>query len=75
VRRWEHQEIPIDPRSWRFDEIQKATLDHVLHFHQEHIQNRPKLISIVGDKNKIDMEALAQHGKLIELTIDDLFAF
>ncbi|MBT4504744.1 MAG: hypothetical protein HOC74_43875, partial [Gemmatimonadetes bacterium] len=75
VRQWEKQEVPIDPRSWRFGEIQKADLDRVLQFHQEHIQNRPKLISIVGDRNKIDMESLARHGKIVELTIDDLFAF
>ena len=75
VRQWEKQELPIDPRSWRFDEIQKADLDRVLQFHAEHIQNRPKLISIVGDRNKIDMESLARHGKIVELTIDDLFAF
>jgi len=64
VRRWERQGVTPDPRSWRFEQIQYADLDRVLEFYKEHIEKRPKLISIVGDRKRIDMEALARHGRI-----------
>ena len=75
VRNWERKSVPIDPRPWRFEQIQNAKLDQVLEFYHEHIAGKPKLISITGDKNKIDMEALGQHGKIIEVGLDEVFAF
>ena len=45
----------------------------MLQFHKYHVQNRPKLISIVGDRNKIDMERLAQAGKVVEIGLEDIF--
>jgi len=75
VRQWERLQVPIDPRPWRFAQLQQADLGRVLQFHKEHVQGRPKLISIVGDKSKIDMEALARHGRIIELGLEDIFAF
>ena len=63
----------IDPRKWRYEQIQNADMDLMLQFHKAHIQNRPKLISIVGDRNKIDMEKLAKVGKVIEVELEDIF--
>jgi hypothetical protein len=48
-------------------------MDLMLQFHKAHIQNRPKLISIVGDRNKIDMEKLAKVSKVIEVELEDIF--
>jgi predicted Zn-dependent peptidase len=75
VRDWEHKEVPIDPRPWRFERIQDADLEQVLEFHRQHIGKRPKMISIIGDKSKMDMEALGQIGEIVELELEDLFAF
>lgn len=75
VHDWEHKQVPVDPRPWRFEQIQQADLDRVLAFHREHIQGRPKLISIIGDRSKIDLDALAQQGELVDLSLEDLFAF
>ncbi len=75
VRDWERKGVPIDPRPWRFEQIQNAQLDQVLEFHNEHIGGKAKLISITGDKTKIDMEALGQYGKIIEVGLEDVFAF
>jgi predicted Zn-dependent peptidase len=75
VRSWERLEVPIDPRRERFVKIQKLGLDDVLKFDQEHLQARPKLISIVGDKNKIDLEKIKKVGPVTELGLKDIFAF
>jgi hypothetical protein len=33
------------------------------------------LISIVGDKSKMDLDLLVQYGKLIEVGLEDIFIF
>ena len=73
VRSWERLEVPIDPRKWRFEQIQKSNIDMMLQFHQAHLQNRPKIISIVGDQNKMDMEALTKVGKVVEIGLEQIF--
>ena len=75
VRGWERKGLASDPRAGRFVQIQASDLDEVLEFYRQHIEGRPKLISITGDKSKMDLEALAAQGELIELGLEDLFAF
>ncbi len=75
VRGWERKGLAGDPRSWRFEQIQASDLDEVLEFYRQHVQGRPKLISITGDKSKMDFEALAAQGEIVELSLDALFAF
>ena len=75
IRSWERLELPVDPRKHRYEQIQQADMDLMLSFHKQMIQGKPKLISIIGDKNKIDLNALANHGKIIEVSLDDLFVF
>ena len=75
VRSWERLEVPIDPRQERFAKVQKLGLDDVLKFDREHLQGRPKLISIVGDKNKIDLDKIKKDGAVTELELKDIFSF
>ena len=75
VRSWERLDVPIDPRRERFANIQKLGLDDVLKFDREHLQGRPKLISIVGDKTKIDLEKIKKDGTVTELELKDIFAY
>ena len=73
VRGWERLGLEPDPRKKLFDELQTATIEDMLEFQKSHIKGKPHLISIVGDKTKIDMEALAKFGKITEVTIDQIF--
>ena len=75
VRGWERKGLAGDPRAGRFEQIQASDLDEVLEFYRQHVEGRPKLISITGAKSKMDLEALAAQGELIELGLGDLFAF
>jgi zinc protease len=73
VRGWERLGLKGDPRKVRFENIQQAKMDDLLSFQRSRIKGRPKLISVVGDKSKIDMDALANYGKIIDVTLDDVF--
>ena len=46
VRGWERKGLTGDPRAWRFEQLQASDLDEVLEFYRQHVQGRPKLISI-----------------------------
>ena len=62
VRSWERLEVPIDPRKTRYELIRTSNMDLMLQFHKAHVQGHPKLISIVGDRSKMDMERLSSGG-------------
>ncbi|MEQ8313077.1 MAG: insulinase family protein [Gammaproteobacteria bacterium] len=73
VRSWERQGFESDPRRERFQALQQASLDDLIEFQQEHVKDRAKLISIVGDLSIIDTEELEQFGEVEEMQVDDLF--
>ncbi|MDG1025476.1 MAG: insulinase family protein [Gammaproteobacteria bacterium] len=73
VRSWERLGISGDPRREHYQALQTTSLDDLLSFQQEHVKNRPKLISIVGDLSIIDEEELGEFGTVKEIQIDDLF--
>jgi len=73
VRNWEKLGIEEDPRKERYQQLQTTTVDELLNFQQEHIKDRTKLISIVGDLSIIDEEKLEQFGAVSKIQIDDLF--
>jgi predicted Zn-dependent peptidase len=75
VRSWERLGVPIDPRPARFEKIQRLGLDDVLRFDREHLQHRSRLISITGDKHKIDLEKVKKAGAVTELELKDIFGF
>ena len=75
VRSWERLEVPIDPRRKRYARIQQLGLDQVVQFQKQHLKGKPKLISIVGDRKKMDPDRLKKHGAITELELKDLFAF
>lgn len=73
VRAWEKRGLEPDPRKKQFEALKAAGLDTVLAFHKERVKDRPKLISVVGDKNRIDMNALQEYGAVTEVGLTDLF--
>ena len=75
VDAWAQLGLNSDPRSAWFKAIQNADTASLNEFYTDEIKGRPKYIIVVGDRNKIDMEELATHGDVIEMTLDDLFGY
>ena len=73
VRSWERLGVPIDPRIARYESIRASNMDLMLQFHKAHVQGHPKLISIVGDRNRMDMDRLTAVGEVIEIGLEDIF--
>ena len=73
VRGWERLGLEGDPRRARYARLQEATMDDLVEFQQQHVKDRAKLISIVGDLSVIDVAELEQFGRVQQVQVDDLF--
>ena len=73
VRSWERLGVAVDPRKARFEKLLTSDIETLLSFQQEHVRNRAKLISIVGDRSRIDMDAVGAHGRIVEVGPEDIF--
>jgi predicted Zn-dependent peptidase len=73
VQSWEELGLTSDPRKKRYAAIDASNMETMMNFVDGHIRNKPKLISIVGDKSKIDLEALKKHGRIIEINQAQIF--
>ena len=73
VRSWERLGFESDPRRARYQQLQSLSMEDLLAFQQEHVKDRPKLISVVGDLSIIDTEELEQFGEVQQVEVDELF--
>ncbi|MCF6286514.1 MAG: insulinase family protein, partial [Candidatus Hydrogenedentes bacterium] len=74
VRSWEDLALAGDPRAARYQAIQASGLSNVLAFHQDIIKDRAKLISVVGDENKIDLAALEGIAPIRKVALEEIFS-
>lgn len=74
VRSWEDLGLAGDPREARYEAIQASNLTNVLAFHGSVIKGQPKLISVVGDETKIDLEALGKVAPIRKVTLEEIFS-
>ena len=72
---WKQLGLESDPRPARFEAIQGADIDTLAKFYQDAIDGRPMFITVVGDREKIDMDKLESLGELNEVGLDELFAY
>ncbi len=73
VRNWERLELEGDPRRSRYNALQELTLADLIEFQEQHIKDRPKIISIAGDLSIIDVAELEQFGTVKQVQVSDLF--
>ncbi|NUM55711.1 MAG: insulinase family protein [Candidatus Hydrogenedentes bacterium] len=73
VRSWERLGLEPDPRKARYEAAVNADVNLLMDFYKTQISGRPKLISITGDKSKIDMTRLAKIGPIREVGQDEIF--
>ena len=66
--------INEDPRMKRFERIKEMTMADVKKFVDEKIKGNKFVISILGDKNRIDMEKLKKFGEINEISKEELFS-
>ena len=64
-----------DPNKQAYSTYKQLNMADLVRFYKKHIQNKPMIITVYGDKRKIDMEKLKQFGEVKELKIEDVINF
>jgi predicted Zn-dependent peptidase len=62
-------------RADTWQQLDSMSFDDIARFHAAHFGNRPFTMAVIGSKDRIDMKALAKHGRVVELTLEDLFGY
>lgn len=70
---WKNQGYTKDPYLKLEPKYRELDFDNLRDFHAKFIKDRPIVIAIVGDKNRINMEELEKFGKLVEISKKDLY--
>jgi predicted Zn-dependent peptidase len=74
VDHWARRGELEDPRPWEWAEIQKLSADDISAFAKSYA-DRPVLVSIVGDRARVDLAALAKLGTVVEVQAADLVSY
>ncbi len=67
--------IDYDNREEMYNEIQAMTMEDMKNFFKENVASQNYSISVIGNKNDLDMKALEKLGKVHEMDIDYLFNY
>jgi len=62
-----------DPRRNRYETLRSAEIDLLKEFYEREIQTKSKLLSIVGDSAKIDLDKLSEFGPVKKVSAEKLF--
>ncbi|MCF8296317.1 MAG: insulinase family protein, partial [Saprospiraceae bacterium] len=74
VARWKRMGYQYDPRKDSYSIYENLEFDDIYSFYKKNIQNKPIIMTIVGDKERINIEELKKFGKIIFVKSDDVFS-
>ena len=72
-RNWKLQGYDGNPNVLYKDNYESVDFKNVVNFYEDNLKRQPYTIAIVGNREKIDMQKLADFGELIEVAKKDIF--
>jgi zinc protease len=73
IAAWKLRGYTNDPLSLKAESYRRLTFGDLVRFYQENVQARPMALAIVGDRERIDLQALARFGRVITVKEKDIF--
>ncbi|HAY70655.1 MAG TPA: peptidase M16 inactive domain family protein, partial [Saprospirales bacterium] len=64
-----------DYRKDIYEQTSGISLMDIKHFHKEHMANKKWNIRVIGSKAKLNFESLSKYGKVVELSLEDVFGY
>ena len=64
-----------DARKVIYDNLDGITIDDVVRFHNERYTGKPFAYCVIGSRTNVDLDALREHGQVVELTLEDIFGY
>ena len=74
VVQWERQGFQGDPRETWWKDAQELTPQDLADFSQRFSEG-DLIIAVMGDRNRIDMDALAEYGSITEVDLETIFNY
>ncbi|MCA9656644.1 MAG: insulinase family protein [Myxococcales bacterium] len=74
VVEWDERGESGDPRPWEWKASQELSVADVAAFAKGFV-GAPVIVVVVGDRERVGLEALAEIGKVQELSADELFSY
>ena len=74
ISSWDDAGEPTDPRPWYWEQV-KALKDDDLRAFAGSFADKPVVVAIIGDRTRVNLDALKKLGTVIELTADKLFSY
>lgn len=71
----EKRGVDHDLRSDTYASLDQIGLDDVVRFHRDNVTGRKYAMCVLGSREKIDMAELRKHGRVVELTLEDIFGY
>ena len=69
------QGLDYDVRKDIYQKVQTMTYSDLKSFHGKYIKDKKHNIAVIGDEGKINFKALNKYGKVVKLTLEDLFGY
>ena len=73
IKSWELKGYNQDPRIDKLNKYQDISYDDIKNFYNTNIKNKPMVIAIAGNADKMDIEKLKQYGTIIKIKEKELF--
>jgi hypothetical protein len=67
--------IDHDTRKDVYSQIDGIGLKDIEQFHKDHFKGKPWQTRVLGSKDKVNMEDLKKYGKVVELSLKDIFGY
>jgi len=67
--------LDYDLRKDVYEQVPQMTMADLKKFHQEFIKNSDYNIMVIGDKDKVDMDALKSYGPVSFLSLKEIFGY
>lgn len=67
--------LDYDTRRDIYNDVDKITLNDIKQFHADRFAGKNWTVRLIGSKKRIDMDALKPYGKVVELSLKDIFGY
>lgn len=58
-----------------YEKVEHMSLSDLRDFHQRHFANQQWVTRVIGKKARLNLEALGRYGRIVELSLEELFGY
>jgi predicted Zn-dependent peptidase len=67
--------LDYDVRRDIYEAVEGITLEDIRKFHADGFAGKPWTMRLIGSRSKLDLEALRPYGRVVELSLKDIFGY